>query len=170
MTNLVERARAFATKAHEGQVRKYTGLPYITHPEAVMEIVRSVEHTEAMLAAALLHDVVEDCGVSFNELQTLFGLHVRDLVFWLTDPSKPSDGNRAKRKEIDRLHLCRAPPQAQTIKYADLIDNLSSIEEHNPKFSAVYKEEKALLLAVMDKGNPTLLRRARDIRAGRTAA
>lgn len=163
MTDLIDRARAFATTAHNGQVRKYTGLAYITHPEAVAEIVRSVPHTPEMIAAALLHDTVEDCGVSLDTIKSEFGPHVADLVYWLTDTSKPSDGNRAKRKDIDRLHTARAPAEAQTIKYADLIDNLSTIVEHDPDFAKVYLREKALLLAVADKGNLTLHRRACDL-------
>lgn len=163
MTNLIDRARAFATTAHNGQVRKYTGLPYITHPEAVAEIVRSVPHTPEMIAAALLHDTIEDCGVSLDTIKSGFGPHVADLVYWLTDVSKPSDGNRAKRKDIDRLHTSRAPAEAQTIKYADLIDNLFTIVEHDPDFAKVYLREKALLLAVADKGNLTLHRRACDL-------
>ncbi|WP_274872826.1 HD domain-containing protein, partial [Serratia marcescens] len=62
MTNtLAERARRYATKAHAAidQRRKYTDDPYIVHPQAVMELVRSVPHTEEMLAAAWLHDTVE---------------------------------------------------------------------------------------------------------------
>lgn len=163
MTDLIDRARAFATAAHAGQVRKYTGLAYITHPEAVAEIVRSVPHTPQMIAAAWLHDVVEDCGVELHTIQREFGPWVAEYVHWLTDVSKPSDGNRAKRKEIDRLHTSRAPAEAQTIKYADLIDNLSTIVGHDPAFAKVYLKEKALLLAVADKGDPTLLRRARDL-------
>lgn len=61
-TTLVERARRYATKAHAAidQRRKYTNDPYIVHPQAVMEIVSSVPHSEEMLAAAWLHDTVED--------------------------------------------------------------------------------------------------------------
>ena len=163
MTDLISRAKDFATTAHNGQVRKYTGLPYITHPEAVAEIVRSVEHTPEMIAAALLHDTVEDCGVELHTVQREFGPWVAEYVHWLTDVSKPSDGNRAKRKEIDRLHTSRAPAAAQTIKYADLIDNTSTIVTHDPDFAKVYLREKALLLAVANKGDPTLHRRACDL-------
>ena len=67
MMKIVERAREFATQAHEGQVRKYTGVPYIVHPIEVMEIVCTVEHDDAMLAAALLHDVVEDTEHTIDE-------------------------------------------------------------------------------------------------------
>jgi len=66
MTDLELKAKAFATKCHEDikQVRKYTGEPYINHPAAVVEIVRSVPHTEAMLCAAWLHDTVEDTNAT----------------------------------------------------------------------------------------------------------
>ena len=65
-SELVRRAFAFAKAAHEavGQMRKYTGEPYIVHPVEVADIVQTVAHTEVMLAAALLHDTVEDTGVT----------------------------------------------------------------------------------------------------------
>lgn len=88
------KAKEFATRAHTGQLRKYTGTPYIEHPEAVVELVRSVEHTEEMLAAAWLHDVVEDCGVTFGELCDYFGWGTYDLVYHLTDVSHPTDGKQ----------------------------------------------------------------------------
>lgn len=159
---LVERARTFAIGAHEsiGQKRKYTNTPYFKHPLAVADLVRSVPHTKTMLAAAYLHDVVEDTGVSLETIDDLFGAPVADLVFWLTDQSKPSDGNREKRKAIDRAHSASAPPAAQTIKLADLIDNTATINQHDPEFAKVYRKEKEALLRVMDKGDPSLLKRA----------
>lgn len=160
MVDLIERALALATKAHEGQKRKYTNEPYISHPIAVAEIVKSVPHTPAMVAAALCHDVVEDTAVTLDQIRAELGDEVADLVYWLTDKSKPGDGNRAKRKLIDRLHLEVAHPDAQTIKLADLIDNLSSIEAHDPAFAKTYREEKALLLDVMRGGDATLHARA----------
>lgn len=62
MGDLEERAREFATEAHKSidQRRKYTNQPYIVHPLTVAELVRTVPHTEEMIAAALLHDVVEE--------------------------------------------------------------------------------------------------------------
>src|SRR5580765_8807774 len=90
------RARVFATAAHAavGQVRKYTGEPYINHPAAVAEIVRAVPHSEAMLAAAWLHDVVEDTKVTYADIKAEFGEDVAVLVNWLTDVSAPQDGFR----------------------------------------------------------------------------
>src|SRR5580704_307796 len=77
-SELEEQARKFATAAHArvDQKRKYTNAPYITHPAAVVEIMRSVPHTEEMLAAAWLHDTVEDCGVGIAAIFRYFGPRV----------------------------------------------------------------------------------------------
>jgi len=152
------RAKEFATLAHTriGQTRKYTGEPYIAHPAAVAELVRSVPHTEAMLCAAWLHDTVEDCGVSLDEIEQIFGFEVASLVEQLTDVSKPSDGKRAIRKAMDREHTSKASPQAKTIKLADLIDNTRSIVERDPNFARVYLEEKRLLLELLREGEAHL--------------
>jgi len=162
MSVLIMRADAFAAGAHAavGQVRKYTGAPYIEHPRAVARIVATVAHTPEMIAAALLHDVVEDTGVTFSFLGKEFGDEVTDLVFWLTDRSKPEDGNREMRKAIDRAHSAKAPPAAQTIKLADLIDNTSTIDQYDPEFAKVYRKEKEALLLVMTQGAPALHARA----------
>ncbi len=160
---IVERARIFATAAHAAvsQVRKYTGAPYIVHPAEVAKIVSSVEHTDAMLAAAWLHDVVEDTGVTIEVIRAEFGAEVAELVGWLTDVSRPEDGNRASRKAIDRAHSAQAPAEAQTVKLADLISNSRSILVHDEKFARTYLEEKKLLLEVMNKGNATLMAEAK---------
>jgi len=160
---MVERARIFATAAHAAvsQVRKYTGAPYIVHPAEVAKIVSSVEHTDAMLAAAWLHDVVEDTGVTIEVVRAEFGDEVAELVGWLTDVSQPHDGNRAHRKAMDREHSAMAPAEAQTVKLADLISNSRSILVHDEKFARTYLEEKKLLLEVMNKGDATLMAEAR---------
>ena len=107
-TDLVRRALAFATLAHGDQKRKYTGEMYIVHPIEVMEIVKTVPHDDAMLAAALLHDVVEDTDVTLDEVRSAFGDDVAALVDDLTDVSKPEDGNRKTRKAMDREHSAQA--------------------------------------------------------------
>ena len=157
------KAYEFAKKAHEGQVRKYTGVPYITQPVEVMRIVSTVPHTEEMLAAALLHDVVEDCEVEHWVIGNEFGSWVQSYVIDLTDVSKPGDGNRAKRKEIDRQHTATAHPNAKTIKLADLISNSRSIVKHDKDFARVYIKEKELLLEVLTEGDATLYAQAKQI-------
>ena len=163
--NNVERARVFATAAHAavGQVRKYTFEPYIVHPTEVASIVATVPHTNEMLAAAYLHDTVEDTGVSIVDIQKEFGNEVASLVGWLTDVSKPEQGNRAVRKAIDREHTAMAPAAAQTVKLADLIANSRSILAHDPAFAKVYLEEKRMLLEVLTRGDATLMAQARRI-------
>lgn len=159
MSDLESRARIFATEAHGriDQRRKYTNEPYINHPAAVAEIVRAVPHTPEMLAAAWLHDTVEDCpDVSLSKIMELFGGEVATLVSWLTDASIPSDGNRATRRAIDRAHTAQASPSAKTVKLADLIDNTRNIVALDPSFAKVYLEEKRLLLEVLKEGDPTL--------------
>lgn len=164
MMNTVERAKVFATAAHAavGQTRKYTGEPYVVHPLEVAALVESIGGTEAMIAAALLHDVLEDTAVTVDVLEEQFGSEVADLVLWLTDVSKPEDGNRSTRKALDRQHSAAAPAAAQTVKVADLISNTRSIVAHDPGFAKVYIEEKRLLLDVLTGADPTLLTMARE--------
>ncbi len=157
--NLSDKLQAvldFATMAHKGQLRKYTGDPYILHPIEVMLMIKCVPHDEAMLAAALLHDTVEDTDVIIEEIRQQFGDDIADLVDDLTDVSKPEDGNRAVRKAMDRNHSAKSSPRAQTIKIADLIRNSRSIIEHDRGFAKTYMVEKLQLLGVLTDGNKQL--------------
>jgi (p)ppGpp synthase/HD superfamily hydrolase len=157
--DLVHKAQVFAIAAHSAvkQVRKYTGEPYFVHPAEVARIVAEVPGSTAeMVAAAWLHDTVEDTGVTSNDIHMNFGPEVAVLVGWLTDVSKPEDGNRAHRKAMDRMHTAAAPAEAQTIKLADLISNSRSIMQYDPEFAKTYLAEKRLMLDVMTKGDPGL--------------
>ncbi|WP_019025297.1 MULTISPECIES: HD domain-containing protein [unclassified Thioalkalivibrio] len=164
-SNLERRARLFATEAHAsaGNIRKYTGAPYIEHPKAVAAIVRSVPHTPEMLAAAWLHDTVEDTPTTLACLHSAFGSEVAQMVEMLTDVSRPVDGNRAQRKSLDRDHISRASPEAKTVKLADLLDNSQSILRHDPRFAVIYLQEKRALLGVLHEGDPALYSRALDV-------
>lgn len=151
----VAQARAFAEHAHAGQVRKYIGGPYAAHPIAVARLVQRFCHDDAMVAAALLHDVREDCGVAGAELECLFGADVAQLVDELTDVSRPDDGHRAARKAIDLAHTAQASPRAKTIKCLDLVHNTASIVRHARGFAVVYLAEKAALLEVLGDASDT---------------
>lgn len=172
MTSLERKAMNFAAFHHTEveQVRKYTGEPYINHPIEVAEIVRSVPHTPEMIAAALLHDTVEDTNATLDDIEQTFGVDVAELVEMLTDVSRPEDGNRAIRKAIDLQHTAKASPEAQTIKLADLINNSASILDRDPVFAEVYIMEKRLLLEVLKDGDQYLWRRAYDIAYRQTPA
>lgn len=162
MDDLIKRARHFATQAHRriNQVRKHTGQPYEVHLKAVAELVKGAGGDEEMIAAAWLHDVVEDTPATLDEVEEAFGPGVATLVTHLTDVSRPGDGNRAARVALNRAHSAEAPGRAKTIKLADLIDNARDICKHDPKFAPVFLAEMAALLEVLPEGNPELLRRA----------
>ena len=163
MNSIVDRARDFARAAHGsvGQLRKYSGQPYEEHLRRVAEMVAAVTDDAEMIAAAWLHDVVEDTPTTIEEVEREFGAGVRELVDALTDVSRPQDGNRAARKALDRVHLGKASPRAQTVKLADLIDNCQDICRHNPRFGRVFVTEMAALLDVLGAGDATLMKRAR---------
>lgn len=139
-------AHEFAAYAHRDQKRKYTGEPYFNHCEEVARLVSTVTNDSDMISAAYLHDVVEDTDISSYVISQVFSSKISDLVWWLTDKSRPEDGNRAARKKIDREWLGRAPNDAKTIKCADLISNTRSIVDRDPKFAKTYLAEKRLLM------------------------
>ena len=126
LMNLVQHADAFAEAAHDAvkQVRKYTGEPYINHPREVRAILKKYATgpvSDEQEAAALLHDTVEDTHATSADIEREFGPAVANLVGWLTDVSKPEDGNRRIRKSADLQHTASAPPEAKSIKLADLM-------------------------------------------------
>jgi (p)ppGpp synthase/HD superfamily hydrolase len=165
MKDLVTRAKTFAFAAHNaiGQRRKYTDEPYTAHLERVAQLVASVVDDDAMIAAAYLHDTVEDTPTTIDDISQEFGDDVACLVNYLSDVSRPEDGNRALRKQLDREHIARGDARVHTIKLADLIDNSESIQANDPNFARVYMNEKRLLLNVLEDGHPVLFERARDI-------
>ena len=167
MSDRLNDAIHFAVEAHRRieHRRKYSGASYDAHLRAVAEIVDTVTDDPEILAAAWLHDTVEDTPATFKDVEDEFGPRVARLVQELTDVSRPSDGNRATRKAIDLEHLALGSPDAQTIKLADLIDNCEDITRHDPEFARVYLGEAAALLEVLVGGDARLLERARRVHA-----
>lgn len=155
---VTDKALVFATAAHAavGQKRKYSGDDYIVHPIRVADIVADYGGTDDQIAAAYLHDTVEDTDVTIDLIRSIFGYRITQIVDGLTDVSVPSDGNRATRKAIDRQHSADATVDAQFVKCADIIDNSSDISVNDPSFWDVYKKEMLLLLDCLTKvkGSP----------------
>lgn len=143
------RALVIAAAAHEGQVRKYTNEPYITHPMAVAEMLLEygIEDPD-MHAAALLHDVVEDTKLTLHDVEAVASKEVAWIVYGLTKLELPGV-NRAKRKEIEAIRLAKKSASVQTIKCLDLLHNMKSIVEHDPKFAKVFMREARVLCNVM---------------------
>ena len=159
-TPIITAAKMLAGEAHKGQTRKYSGLPYIIHPIEVATIVEEAGGTDDMIAAALLHDVIEDTDFTYEDIAEKVSPEVADLVQGMTEVAKPEDGNRAKRKSMDKDFLAQQSPEVQTIKYADVISNTQDIALHDPSFAKVYIAEIKDLLEVIDKGDPTLYAKA----------
>ena len=111
---MLDKALAFATEKHKGQVDD-SGKPYINHPIAVAEIVRCVTKDEEVIAAAFLHDVLEDTDATYEELKSEFGFRVADLVNEVTKEGK---------NFFPRLHTQRAV----LLKLADRMHNISRME------------------------------------------
>lgn len=129
--NLIERARAFATQRHAGQTRNGAAQePYITHPQAVAEMVAGWGGTPEWIAAAWLHDTVEDCPpTSLEELETLFGAEVSMMVAELTDDKSLP---KAERKARQVLNARKKTPGAALIKIADKTCNVMSLRLSTP--------------------------------------
>ena len=160
-TTLLLDACAFATRMHAGQLRKYTGEPYVLHCLEVARLVAGAGGSTAMIAAALLHDVVEDTPATAEEVEARFGPDIAEAVGWLSDVSRPEDGNRAVRKVIDRDHIAAAPAAVKTVKLADVVSNTRSIVDHGDGFARVYLPEMERLLGVLTEGDPGLWDQAR---------
>ena len=159
MHELVDRSRRYATEAHSriNHRRKYSFEPYDVHLKDVAGIVATVTDDPETLAAAWLHDVVEDTPASFLDIEREFGPALAALVEELTDVSRPADGNRATRKAMDRAHLAGASSRAKTVKLADLIDNCRDICRQDPEFARVFLTEMASLLEVLGDGDQRLV-------------
>jgi guanosine-3',5'-bis(diphosphate) 3'-pyrophosphohydrolase len=125
-------AASFAAKKHTGQKRKGSdGEPYINHPIEVANLLVSVGKIEDgnMIVAALLHDTVEDCGVSYEEIEEKFGTVVASYVRELTDDkSLPKE----ERKSLQIEHAPHLSHGAKQIKLADKISNIRDVIENPP--------------------------------------
>ncbi len=160
--SLEEKAKLFARQVHQqaDQRRKYTNAPYIVHPQAVAELIRKAGADETMLAAAWLHDTLEDTPTTFCQLQQLFGQEVAALVSMLTNPQTTESDTRLQKKQCHLQHTAKASAKAQTIKLADIIDNTKDIVDNDPNFARVYLVEKQIQIGLLRKGDPRLWQQA----------
>jgi len=119
-----QEAIEFAREAHAGQVRDHSGDPYVVHPLRVADRVASIPGaSEAMVVAAVLHDVVEDSDVSLAEIAERFGADVARIVDGLSSKEDKSL-RRVERKAAEVARLAAEPAAVQSVKLADRIDNL----------------------------------------------
>ena len=156
-----------AIRLHGDQKRKYSGDPYYTHLFRVSDTVKEIGGDEAMIMAALLHDVLEDTPTNeielISELESIvdpqMARDIVNLVIELTDVYTKEnfpDLKRRARKEMEAKRLGEVSSRAQTIKYADLLDNGEDIMKNDPSFGRVYLREKERILNYMRNGDKYL--------------
>ncbi len=118
--NYEEKAKLFAYKAHEGQLRKDEVTPYIEHPKAVVGILKSVGiNDDQILSAAWLHDVVEDCNVSLDTVRAEFGKEIAELVDGMTQREHEGETDDEYRQRITRNNN-----SVKLVKLADVLHNM----------------------------------------------
>ncbi len=124
---LVKRALDWATYWHRAQTRKYPGaaIPYASHVAGVAAILSRHGFSDEVVAAGALHDVIEDCGVTFAELVERFGEPVATLVRHVSEADKSASWEERKARYLD--HFSEKPWPAQAITLADKTDNFQSI-------------------------------------------
>lgn len=127
---MIEKAIAFASRAHEGQMRKGTRRPYIVHPMEVGDIVSTMTKDEEIISAAVLHDTIEDCaGVSQRILAQEFSERVAYMV---AGESEDKSKTWMERKTATIEHLRSAPIEIQMIGLADKLSNIRDIDRDYP--------------------------------------
>ena len=129
-TDLLDRAIMFAVRAHAGTERRGKGFPYIVHPMEAMEIVATMTSDQELLAAAALHDTVEDTDVTVEQIRAEFGDRIASLVASESDTfeqgvSEEDSWHARKQAAIDRLSS--APHDAKIVALGDKLSNMRAI-------------------------------------------
>lgn len=135
-TQFLDRAINFAVKAHAGTERRGKGFPYIVHPLEAMSIVATMTPDQELLAAAALHDTVEDTDVSIEDIRAEFGDRVADLVEAESDRfieglSEEASWRTRKQAAIDRI--ASAPFEAKMVALGDKLSNMRAISRDYEK-------------------------------------
>ncbi|WP_019629115.1 HD domain-containing protein [Actinomadura atramentaria] len=136
---------AAAALAWHGDQTRPTGAPYVEHLLEALEAqaVGAGVTDHGVLAATLLHDVVEDTSATVSDVEARFGADVAELVDWVTKPPATGPGRQAKRaaKAAYLRRLRDAPPRAVQVKLADRISNVQRLEQMPPDFQRRYYAE-----------------------------
>jgi GTP pyrophosphokinase len=130
--SLFAEALVLAARAHDGQKRKGTTIPYIVHPVAVAGLVAQFGGDEDLQIAALLHDVLEDGGIHYESAIAAFGDRVLTIVRGCTDGVKDAQGRKADWQERKRTHICHltdANDDVLLVSGCDKLHNARSILE-----------------------------------------
>ena len=117
----------FATKAHKGQFRKGTNIPYIIHPIGVGKILLEHECSEDVVIAGILHDTIEDTSVTIEAIEKIFGGKIKKIVEGASEPNRKDTWKNRKKHTIKYLRT--APVDVLFVSCADKLDNIRAIKE-----------------------------------------
>lgn len=139
MIDLVDRAIGFAARAHHGQKRKTGDMPYIAHPLAVGMLLQRMGCEQAVVAAGILHDTVEDTPVTLQDIRRHFGAEVAGIVAGCTElPKRRNQWATRKRHMIASLR--DAPLAVKLVSAADKYHNLShTLHNERTQGQAIWK-------------------------------
>ncbi len=136
MGKLLNEAIIYAVEKHDGKNRKGTSIPYIVHPLEAMAIVSSITKDEELMAAAVLHDTVEDTDATVEEIETKFGAKVAKLVASESENKReelPESETWKQRKEETIAHLKFADLETRIVCLGDKLSNIRAIERDYEK-------------------------------------
>ena len=161
----IENAVLFATKAHAGQLRKGSEKPYILHPMEAMAIVTKYTDDEDVIAAAVLHDTVEDTSVTLERLEKEFSPRVAALVASVTEDKKkdlPAESTWLERKQEAILHLETASHETKLLcladKYSNLRDMYDDIEDFGSEYWQLFNQKDGRMHAWYYRENFRILK------------
>lgn len=137
MGEILDKAIKFATDAHKGQFRKHTDTPYILHPLEAAAIVGTMTSDDEVIAAAVLHDVIEDTETDIETVENLFGKRIAEFVSAESEDKRedrPAAETWKIRKEEALEHLRTAPTEVKMITLGDKLSNMRSINRDLKKY------------------------------------
>ncbi len=146
-----KKAEKYAGKAHKGQIRKFSGEAYVSHPNNVASIVKRFKNShkiDALVSAALLHDTIEDTETTVKDLHKLFGGLVASLVKELT--SDKEEISKEGKTEYLASKMKSMSSWALVIKLADRLDNVSDLKTAPPAFAEKYVGQTRRLLKMLE--------------------
>ena len=145
----IEKAIIFALKAHQGQKRKGTNIPYVFHPIDVGRLLAQNDASETLVVSGILHDILEDTEITIEDLKAEFGNEVAGLVSAMTEPDKKKPWKERKTQTITHLRYY-ADRDVKKLECADKLSNITDIyndllkqgDKLWTKFNAGYADQK----------------------------
>lgn len=145
--SVVEKAAIFAAQKHQGGIRKGTTLPYIVHPMEAAAIASSLTDDKEIIAAALLHDVIEDTGVTKDELSYYFGKRIADIV------ANESENKRVNQKPEDTWGIRKQETIDRVTKTDDMAVKIVALSDKLANLRAIYKDKETIGDKVWERFN-----------------